>query len=190
MGYTVAGRRVQSSRALTSLASVVGLVATLALGAVGDAGGTSGRQDAAGVGSYRNDTYAFEVRYPASVVVVAPRGRPEPPPRSRVWFQDRKVATSELAAYQPPLLEVAVYDRPSGASLDSWIDGSGVFRDPGRFAREPARVGTLDAVRLTDTLQLAPNVFYLLARGPFVYRLTPLGELGEQLLRTFRLLPA
>jgi hypothetical protein len=49
---------------------------------------------------------------------------------------------------------------------------------------EVVQVGGADGIRLTDQTLLAPNSFYYVARGPFVYRLTPLGGLSSEMLET------
>jgi hypothetical protein len=38
------------------------------------------------------------------------------------------------------------------------------------------------------TIQLAPNAFYYVAAGPYVYRFTPLGPSGDKILKSVTLL--
>jgi hypothetical protein len=61
-----------------------------------------------------------------------------------------------------------------------------VTRNFARVTRQAVQVGGLEGLRLTDQTLLAPNTFYYVARGPFVYRFTPLGGLSSQMLATVR----
>ena len=55
-----------------------------------------------------------------------------------------------------------------------------------RFTSEPVEVGGVKGVRLTDRALLAPNVFCYFARGPFIYRFTPLGIHSDKMLSTVK----
>lgn len=141
-------------------------------------------QPAQGVESwpvYRLDEYGVTLRHPPGVVTVPSGDRPALTARFRVWFQPSSIAESPLAAVAPPPLALDVFDNPAGESLDDWLGRSGAVPQV-RFGRERAEVGGVPAVRVTGSLQLAPNVFYYVARGAFIYRFTPLGPLGDQML--------
>jgi hypothetical protein len=140
--------------------------------------------DLAGWHVYRNDRYAFELRYPPDYVIVSPRLEIQPAPLFRVWFQEASLANSPIAEYELPRFTVDIYDNASQQPLDTWLTTSGVTRNLVRVAREPAEVGGIQGVRLESQVMLAPGTFYFVARGPFVYRFTPFGRFSGQVLAT------
>ena len=137
---------------------------------------------------YRNEQYGFEVRYPPNYVVVESSDQPQPVPLLQVWFQERSLAGSQTEYVQPPQFAIVVFDNPSQESLPAWLQKN-VARAGAAFDSEEVTVGGQKGVRLTTPLLLAPNTFIYVARGPFVYRLTPLGEFSDQMIGSFRFLP-
>jgi hypothetical protein len=144
--------------------------------------------DLTGWQAYRNDQYSLELRYPPDYAVVKPRDQLQlrPAPLLRVWFKEASLVNSPIADREPPQLAVDVYDNASRQTLDAWLAGSGVTRNFARVTRQAVQVGGLEGLRLTDQTLLAPNSFDYVARGPFVYRFTPLGGLSDQILATVR----
>jgi hypothetical protein len=142
--------------------------------------------DPTGWQAYRNDQYAVELRYPLDYAAVKPRNRLQPAPLFRVWFKEAGLVNSPIADREPPQLAVDVYDNASQQTLDAWLAGSGVTRNFARVTRQAVKVGGVEGLRLTDQTLLAPNTFYYVARGIFVYRFTPLGGLSDQMLATVR----
>jgi hypothetical protein len=138
---------------------------------------------------YRNDEYGFALRYPTDYVVIRPRDRLRPAPLFRVGFQEASLAASPIADREPSQFAVDVYENPSQQPLDAWLATSGVTRNLERAAHENVRVGGVHGIRLVDQALLAPNTFYYVGRGPFVYRFTPLGRFSEQMLETVRFTP-
>lgn len=137
---------------------------------------------------YRNEQYGFEVRYPPNYVIVESRDQPQPVPLLQVWFQERGLAEVQTEYVQPPQFAIAVFDNPSQETLADWLRKN-VARTGAAFDSEPIIVGGLKGAHLTSSLLLAPNTFIYVARGSFVYRLTPLGEFSEQMIATFVFLP-
>jgi hypothetical protein len=141
-----------------------------------------------GWSTYQLAQYGVSLRHPADVVTVPPGGSLVLPPRFRVWLQSTAIANSPVAGAAPPLLALDVFDNPTGESLETWLGRPGAVPQA-RFGREPFEVGGLPAIRVTGSLQLAPSVFYYVARGAYIYRFTPLGLVGEQMLGTVSFLP-
>jgi hypothetical protein len=133
---------------------------------------------------YRNTQYSFELRYPPDYAVVLPRNELQPPPLFRVWFKPASLVNSPIAEREPPQFAVDVYNNTSQQPLDAWVAAAGVAQNLTRPNKEVVQVGGADGIRLTDQTLLAPNSFYYVARGPFVYRLTPLGGLSSEMLET------
>lgn len=143
--------------------------------------------DLTGWRAYRNDQYSVELHYPPDYAVVKPRDQLlRPLPLLRVWFKEASLVNSPIADREPPQFAVDVYDNASQQPLDTWLASSGVTRNFARVTRQAVQVGGLEGLRLTDQTLLAPNTFYYVARGPFVYRFTPLGGLSSQMLATVR----
>ncbi|MGB6176839.1 MAG: hypothetical protein WBF43_11020 [Methylocella sp.] len=138
--------------------------------------------------AYRNDQYSVELRYPPDYAVVTPRDQPQlrPAPLLRVWFKEGSLVNSPIADREPPQFALDVYDNASRQTLDAWLAGGGVTRNFARLTTQTVQVGGVEGLRLTDQTLLAPNTFYYVARGPFVYRFTPLGGLSGQMLATVR----
>jgi hypothetical protein len=103
-----------------------------------------------------------------------------------VWFKETSLVNSPIADREPPQFAVDVYDNASQRTLDAWLAGSGVNRNFARATQQAVQVGGVHGLRLTDQTLLAPNTFAFVARGPFVYRFTPLGGLSAQMLATVR----
>jgi hypothetical protein len=143
--------------------------------------------DLTGWRAYRNDQYSVELHYPPDYAVVKPRDQLlRPPPLLRVWFKEASLVNSPIADREPPQFAIDVYDNASRQALDAWLAGSGVTRNFARVTRQAVQVGGLEGLCLMDQTMLAPNTFYYVARGPFVYRFTPLGGLSDQMLATVR----
>ena len=187
MRYTMGLLRSRLETGLTQVA----MLACAVLSAAASGPGIMGLAPAASADlgtwpTYRNDQYGFELRYPPDYAIVQPRQRPQLAPLFRVWFKEAALASSPIADREPPQFAVDVYDNASQRPLDTWLVTSGAARDLARVAREAVQVGGVQGLRLTDQMMLAPNTFYYVARGPFVYRFTPLGRFSDQMLASVR----
>lgn len=160
--------------AIFLLASKVACAATVAASTV----------DLTGWQAYRNDQYSVELRYPPDYAAVKPRNQLRPAPLFRVWFKEASLVNSPIADREPPRFAVDVYDNATRQTLDAWLAGSGVTRNFSRMTQQAVEVGGVQGLRVTDQTLLAPNTFYYVARGPFVYRFTPLGGLSGEMLAT------
>jgi hypothetical protein len=135
---------------------------------------------------YRNDRYFIELRYPPDYAIVQPRDQLRPPPLLRVWFKKASMVNSPIAEREPPALALDVYEKPLQEPLDAWLSGSGLLRNFTRLVKEPVELGGAEGVRVVEQTMAAPNTFYYVARGPYVYRFTPLGGPSDEMLATLR----
>jgi hypothetical protein len=142
--------------------------------------------DVTGWRVFRNEQYSFELRYPPDYAIIQPRNQLLPSPVFRVWFTAASLVNSPTVDREPPQFAVDVYDNASQQPLDAWLTSNEVTRNLTRPTEERVRVGGVNGVRLTDQTMLAPNSSYYVARGPFVYRFTPLGGLSGEMLATVR----
>ncbi|HEU4329325.1 MAG TPA: hypothetical protein VFS21_39670 [Roseiflexaceae bacterium] len=132
---------------------------------------------------YTNQSYLFTVRYPNTYVLLEPANPADPLQAARVFqarFQDQQIASGPLAAMEPARFQIDVFDNSSGRDLAQWLDDHAITGQ-----RADASVGGQAGLRVTLMTMQAPNLFYYVARGAYVYRLTPLGPLGEQMLASF-----
>ena len=170
----------------TAIAATTGLLAMLALAPPG--GSTSSQLNPRDWETYRNHEYRFELKQAPRLTLVPPGGTPSPAPKFRLWFQRAAIANQPIETMAPPPLAVDIYDNPSRLSVDAWLDKSGIA-DAGKFGREHVSLNLTEFLRLTGRFQLVPDVFYFIARGPYVYRFTPSGLIGELMLASVSFLP-
>jgi hypothetical protein len=134
---------------------------------------------------YVDDTYGYEIRYPPNYVIVEKEQQLEPKPVSQVLFQDQGLAHSDTAALQPPQFSVAVFDNRAQIPLEQWLQSNGLLGGAQRLQMEPYRLAGVQGVRVISPLMIAPNEFYYVAKGNYIYKLTPMGKYSEQMLATF-----
>jgi hypothetical protein len=138
---------------------------------------------------YNNTDYGFSLKYPETFVIMKePRDSAQgfPLRLHRVRFQDKQLSLAETAALEPPQFAVEVFKRDDSASLKNWLKSVQWLSSTDSvesFHVEGAREG----VRIDKMEQLAPNQFYYVATKQYVFRLTPLGEHGPDMVASFRL---
>ncbi len=133
--------------------------------------------------TYTNQPYLFTVHYPNTYVLLDPATPADQLQAARVFqarFQDQQIASGPLAAMEPARFQIDVLDNSAGRDLAQWLDEHAVAGQ-----RAEATIGGQAGLRVTLMTMQAPNLFYYVARGPYVYRLTPLGPLAEQMLASF-----
>lgn len=136
---------------------------------------------------YRNSQYGFEVYYPSSYVILPPLP-PEPAmpqPLFEVLFQDQAVATVDVERIEPPAFAVRVFDNRARQSLDSWLNTHVFSTGRQNLDVMPYPSG----LKVCTRLMIAPGCFIYLAHADYIYQLTPLGELAEQMAASFRVIP-
>jgi hypothetical protein len=140
---------------------------------------------------YRNEEFGFQVRYP-SVYVLMPvlqtlEGSEKPRPLAEFLFQDQDLARGDTAAMEPPQFAIRVFANDEGLSVDQWLRQSEVLGGE-EFQVEAYSLGGVEGVRLTSRLLLAPGQHIYVAKGRYIFQLTPLGEYSNQMLASFAFL--
>ncbi|MGQ9566978.1 MAG: hypothetical protein ACUVWW_02880 [Anaerolineae bacterium] len=140
---------------------------------------------------YRNEEFGFQVRYP-SVYVLMPvlqtlEGGQAPRPLAEFLFQDQDLARGDTAAMEPPQFAIRVFANEEGLSVDQWLRRNDVLGAE-EFQVEAYSLGGVEGVRLTSRLLLAPGQHIYVAKGRYVFQLTPLGEYSNQMLASFAFL--
>jgi len=137
---------------------------------------------------YRNDTYGYKIGYPPNYVILPDyillkaAGTQEPQPLHRVWFQEKKLAESDMAAMEPPAFSIEVFDNKAKHATKGWLGEQGLLEG---FQVEAYTLAGVQGVRVRSMLLMAPNEHIYLPQGNYIFKLTPLGRLAEQMLATF-----
>jgi hypothetical protein len=98
------------------------------------------------------------------------------------------IAGGAFADREPPQLTVDTFDRGGSASLRAWLEASG--RVPsGALVESISVAGALEAVRVSVRQALAPNTFAYAAGARYIHAVTPVGEIGDRMAASFRLVP-
>ncbi len=146
--------------------------------------------DKAGWQTYTDTAYGFSIQYPKEYVILAEATLPtptRPPAVQRVRFQDRQIAAGQFAELQPAMFSIDVFERRPAVALGDWLRSDDVLLAGASVT--PVQIeGAQEALRVALRQQLAPNEFVYVSTARYVYRLTPLGQHGEVMLASFRLL--
>ncbi|HEY0375469.1 MAG TPA: hypothetical protein VGC87_00765 [Pyrinomonadaceae bacterium] len=138
---------------------------------------------------YEDKTYEFSIKYPRQFFVMPEKGAGSDDGSGRlhrVRFQDRKVASWQTADLEPPQFTIEVFKADGAASLKERLQSAQWVNEGDTV--EPFEVeGAREGVRVRLMQQLAPNEFYYVATEKYLFRLTPLGPLGPDMLASFRL---
>ena len=158
-----------------------------------DVSGPTGQSpviDKAGWQTYTDSAYGFSVQYPEEYVILAEAALPtptRPPAVQRVRFQEKRIAASQFAELEPARFSIDVFEHRPAVALRDWLRSGEVM--PAGASVTPVQIeGAQEALRVALRQQLAPNEFDYVSTARYVYRLTPLGQHGEQMLASFRLL--
>jgi hypothetical protein len=158
-----------------------------------DVSGPTGQSpvvERAGWQTYTDSAYGFSVQYPEEYVILAEAILPtstRPPAVQRVRFQDKQIAAGQFADFEPARFSIEVFERRPAVALGDWLRSDDVV--PAGASVTPVQIeGAQEALRVALRQQLAPNEFVYVLAGRYVYRLTPLGQHGEDMLASFRLL--
>lgn len=164
----------------------------------GSSAGVSGATDSGNVGDplshfqlYRSDLCHFQIGYPNGTPAdyVPQEGAVESQGAAtvcRVAFQDRVLAQSDTAAFQPPMFLIEVFDRGNSTqTLEAWLQGQ-PMTGKNTATTEPTTLSGVAGLKVTLMQEMAPNQFFYVAKGNYVYKLTPLGLYGNAMLGTFK----
>jgi hypothetical protein len=133
--------------------------------------------------NYTSGQFNFSITYP-DVYVVADQGNlPQNVPHliHRVSFQDKALAASPTANLQPPQFMIDVFENTDGLVLEDWIAAN-----ERRGTPTEANIGNMQGYLVSLQTMQAPNQFYFVSHGQYVYRLTPLGHYSAEMLRSFK----
>jgi|GEM_PF-1749949 len=135
---------------------------------------------------YTDQQFGFSIAYPNTYVLLNAAATSATAPNlvHQVWFQDKVIAAGATAALEPPAFAVDVFANPDALALAQWLDANEPHADATRTA---VTVGNTPGYKVALTTYIAPGQFYYVAAGNAVYRLTPLGQYGEEMLKSFRL---
>ena len=131
--------------------------------------------------------FHFSIAYPDAYVIL---NEPDqlsgitPQPVQRVRFLNKTTAAGELADRAPADFAVEVFENTGHVPLEAWLDANAP-----QGTRTAATVGNTTGYEVALQIMLAPNRFYYVARGDYVYKLTPLGQYSVEMQTSFKLNP-
>ena len=135
---------------------------------------------------YQDSTYEFSIQYPENYVIL-PENEPlelsDPNLEYRVRFQDLDLLEGDTAEYEIPQFTIELFDLGS-QSLEFFLDSRYTAAE-----REAIQIGDLPGFKVFDKNLRAPNTHYYFQEKGMTYKLTPLGEYGEEMLKSFQILP-
>lgn len=128
--------------------------------------------------------YHYSLDYPDSYTILPQEDTPaagDPLLLHQLRFLDRQLASGDTAALEIPAFTIEVFpleDMQLHDFLDQYFEGGN---------REAINLKGLKGVRVFYDQLLAPNEFYYFAERGFVYKLTPLGLYGQEMLQSFKI---
>jgi hypothetical protein len=141
--------------------------------------------------AYTDSTYNFTVGHPADFVVrpldSAKLAELTPAPSAVIRFMSPGIANSAVGDLDIPELNLQLYPAPQGESLESWMAANGLM--PEGDMVEPYQNAAVTGVKVCLNTLLAPNCSIFVMGNSWVYRLTPLGPVGEAMVESFALTP-
>jgi hypothetical protein len=134
--------------------------------------------------TYRDQDFGFVIEYPDAYVILedpVDLAGSQPGLLGEIRFLDRQLAAADTADLEIPGFRIEVYELGDN-TLESFLEDN-----LPRGRQESYELGDLSGVRATLNQMIAPHEFYYFADQGYVYRLTPLGEYGQQMLESFQI---
>ena len=134
--------------------------------------------------TYQDKAYSFSINYPSTYTVLPEAedlSNLDPAKVHQVRFQDIQLATGETAEFELPMFLIEVFE-PGDQSLETFI----IRNEPGGF-REEYQGNNLNGIRVYYNQLIAPNEFYFFSSQDYIYKLTPLGPFGPDMLQSFKI---
>ncbi|MBE9475364.1 MAG: hypothetical protein IMY85_10780, partial [Chloroflexi bacterium] len=134
--------------------------------------------------TYRDQAYSFSIDYPDTYTILPetePINNADPELIHRIRFLDAQLAAGDTAEYEPPNFTIEIYAL-GNQSLEEFINNN-----VSRGEREVYTLGDLTGFRVYFKQLIAPNEFYYFSEHGYVYKLTPLGLYGEEMLLSFEI---
>lgn len=129
----------------------------------------------------RDTNLGFAISYPDVLTFTEAPGVQSDALRS-LHFLDSSRANQPGGDF--PQFSIDVFSNPGKLSLDQWLDANA-----NDGARQAMTIDNQQGYQVTLPIEIAPNQFYYVISGERVYKLTPLGEYGQQMLQSFKLQP-
>lgn len=151
-----------------------------------------GDQQASGMSLvYTDDTYKFAVEYPSDFKFLAPPAEKLdgliPLPLAAFRFTNPLAASSDIAELEPADLEIRVYDAMNVVSLEHWLDTTNLG---GEGATSTAfETSHVSGLKVCAAAMIFPACSYLVIGDQRVYQLIPVNLAGEEMVKSFMLIP-
>lgn len=181
-----AGREEVSSPLDKSLEGEVG-----GGGPVNASGGDNAQSTLAPVDwlTYTDPQKAFTLQYPSAYVVLPPGDRKSHPSLDReVYFQEKSIATSDAAEFDPPAFSVRVFPNPGSLPAIDWLLNAGFITSDGVVEWSTIVMDGVSGVSNCAMQDTAPTCYRYFPFKNQIYELSPNGASALDMLESFRFL--
>jgi hypothetical protein len=134
--------------------------------------------------THQEADYHYSLVYP-DVYTILPQDDSQAADHPKLLHQlrilDRQLASGDTAEFEIPAFTIEVFELED-LSLEDFLNQ---FFEDGN--RDPIKFKGMKGVRVYYDQLIAPNEFYYFAERGYVYKLTPLGLYGQEMLESFQI---
>jgi len=139
---------------------------------------------------YKDVIYKFSVAYPSEfkfgIQPAEKLASLNPKPIVSFIFINPGAASSDIAELEPADLEVRIYDSAGETSLDRWLTSVGLTSGSNS---QPFQTANVSGIKLCSSTMIAPGCSFFVISNIGIYQLRPTSLEGEDMLKSFMLVP-
>lgn len=143
--------------------------------------------------SYTNDVYKFGVSHPSDyqfqLQPTEKMAQLKPLPVAAWVFLSPEKVASDVADLEPPDLEIRVYDAGGTTSLENWLASVGLLPEGGGVSSQAFRTSNVSGLQLCASTMIFPGCSCFVLEKDRVYQLITTSQVGEEMVKTFTLIP-
>jgi hypothetical protein len=137
--------------------------------------------------AYTDSKNAFTLQYPSAYVILPPKAEKTFPSVDReIYFQDKGIATSDVAEFAPPAFGVRVFTNPDNLNAAQWLVKNEFMSADSAKALKNIVIDSVAGVSNCTMQDIAPNCFRYFAFKGQIYELSPNGEYSLPMLESFK----
>lgn len=134
--------------------------------------------------NFHDQEYSFSINYPNSYIILRETGiamTGSPGAVIQVRFLDKQLASGDTAQLEISNFTITVFEL-GDLSLEAFIAKENQAAESETYTGR-----NMTGFRVIINQLLAPNEFYYFSADGFVYKLTPLGPYGQEMLSSFKI---